>query len=164
MPITLTKSTQQEDWKAIEGYLLEAIERLETAGIPLWEREQVTVAALQQTYGADSLYLVKEENQVIGGVFILERDELFWPHITTDDSLYFHKLVIGDAFITRGIGHRVLQAMVELVKSEGKLWLRCDCHGNRPRLRNFYESFGFYFIDRREVDGFDAALYEYPCL
>ncbi|USH05119.1 GNAT family N-acetyltransferase [Grimontia kaedaensis] len=164
MPISLTKSTHPDDWRTIEGFLFEAIERLKSAGIPLWEREEVSVSALQKAYGDGSLYLVKEDDQIIGGVFILEMDALFWPQINANDSLFFHKLVIGDAFITRGIGHRVLQAMVELVKSEGRHWLRCDCHGDRPRLRNFYESFGFYFIDRREVEGFDAALYEYPCL
>ncbi|MBV7297387.1 GNAT family N-acetyltransferase [Enterovibrio paralichthyis] len=164
MSISLEKAAKPEDWALIENFLIQAIVRLETAGIPLWARDEVTTEVLLASYGHDSLYLVKENGQTIGGVFILESDPLFWPKITDNDSLFFHKLVIGDAFITRGIGHRVLQAMVELTKQQGRHWLRCDCHGDRPRLRNFYESFGFYFIERREVEGFDAALYEYPCL
>ncbi|KXF82594.1 hypothetical protein [Enterovibrio coralii] len=110
MPYTLTKSSNPEDWALIHRYLMQAIHRLRTAGIPLWEPEEVSIEALVGAYGADSLYMVMDKGQAIGGVFVLEEDELFWPEITTNDSLFFHKLVIGDEFITKGIGHRVLDA------------------------------------------------------
>ncbi|MDD1783652.1 GNAT family N-acetyltransferase [Enterovibrio sp. ZSDZ35] len=164
MPYTLIKSSNPEDFVLVHRFLMQAIQRLRAAGIPLWEPEDVSVDALVKAYGTHSLYLVMDNEKTIGGVFVLEEDALFWPEIVTNDSFFFHKLVIGDDFITKGIGHRVLDALVELAKSHGKHWLRCDCHGDRPRLRNFYESFGFYFIDRKTVEGFDAARYEYPCL
>jgi hypothetical protein len=40
---------------------------------------------------------------------------------------------------------------LDQARTRGKSFLRMDCSAKHPRLREFYESHGFEFVDRRQA-------------
>lgn len=159
----LVKATLEEHWRLASGFLTETVERCNMNNVPLWTDEQVSIPSLKQQYCLDSLYLLKYEGAFVGCVFIGFDRDVFWQDRETTGSLFFHKLAIGSKYNAKGLGTETLASILSLAKSNDCVWLRCDCHGARPRLRAFYEQFGFQLVDRKEKLGFDVARYQTKC-
>ena len=159
----LVKATVEEHWKLASDFLIETVERCNRNNVPLWTYEQVSIASLKQQYCLEGLYLLKYDNVFVGCVFISFDSDVFWQDRDTTGSLFFHKLAISSQYNAKGLGEKTLAAIVTLAKSNHCVWLRCDCHGARPRLRAFYEQFGFQLVDRKERLGFDVARYQTKC-
>ena len=73
-------------------------------------------------------------------MFLLESDSFFWPEIEDDSSLFLHKLAVLPELQGKGIGNKMLEWASGYTKRQGKSWLRLDCHGGRPKLRQIYET------------------------
>ncbi len=158
--VQLIPATCDSDWTLASDFLLETVERCRRQQIPLWTHEQVCVAALKQNYHSQSLHLLRYRDVWVGCVFISFDSDVFWPDIDTNSSVFFHKLAISDAYHGQGLGQKALAALGNLAKHSQRRWLRCDCHGARPRLRAFYQAFGFDLVDRKPRLGFDVARYQ----
>ncbi|WP_421242971.1 GNAT family N-acetyltransferase [Aeromonas enteropelogenes] len=158
----LVKASLEQHWEIASEFLKQTVERCSKNGFPLWNHEQVIVSALKRAYSLESLYLLRHESQFVGCVFISADRDAFWEDMDTHGSLFFHKLAIGDDYHSKGLGLLALAQILLFAQSLGCMWLRCDCHGARERLRAFYEQFGFEFVDRQEMFGFDVARYQMP--
>lgn len=156
----LVKAEKDEHWEIAASVLTQTVERCNMNGVPLWTHEQVKISSLKSEYPLESLYLLRHNKDFVGCVFIIFDHDVFWQDIDTQGSLFFHKLAIGDTYNAKGLGALALAEILLLGKKLGCYWLRCDCHGGRIRLRNFYDNFGFEFIDRQEMFGFDVARYQ----
>lgn len=156
----LVQATTEEHWNIASTFLLETVERCNRNNTPLWTHEQVTTESLKQSYDFEDLYLLQANNVHVGSVFISFGSDAFWPDEDTRNSTFFHKLAIGDKYHSRGLGHQALKAIQDLATAKKSEWLRCDCHGDRPRLRAFYERYGFELVDRKERFNFDVARYQ----
>ncbi len=156
----LVQAAGDESWEIASVFLSQTVERCNRNGLPLWTHSQVSVSALKSAYPSESLYLLKTADKFIGCVFVSFETDDFWSELDTSNSLFFHKFAIGDEHNGLGYGERALNALLELAKANDCIWLRCDCHGGRKRLRAFYEQFGFEFVDRQEMFGFDVARYQ----
>ncbi len=156
----LIQAKTAKDWQLCTRFLQQAVHRCIQRGLPLWTYEQVSLDALKKAYGTEQLFLLRDNQQYVGSVFIHEGADEFWPEYPDDSSVYFHKFVIGEEFVAHGLGHKALSAVKLHAQQRNARWLRCDCHAGRPRLRAFYESFGFQFVDEVVVHGFDAARYQ----
>lgn len=156
----LVKASKYEHWEVASSVLTQTVERCNKNGVPLWTHEQVNISSLKSSYSFENLYLLQHKSDFVGCVFISFDHDAFWPEIATQGSLFFHKLAIGDTHNSKGLGTLALAEILSLGKNLGYSWLRCDCHGDRIRLRNFYEQFGFELIDRQEMFGFDVARYQ----
>lgn len=158
----LVKASKKEHWEIASTLLTQTVARCNKNGVPLWTYEQVNISSLEKSYSFESLYLLQHEHEFVGCVFISFDYDDFWKDVSTQGSLFFHKLAIGDSHNSKGLGTLALAEILSLGKHLGCTCLRCDCHGDRVRLRNFYEQFGFEFIDRQEMFGFDVARYQMP--
>ncbi|EOK5698557.1 GNAT family N-acetyltransferase, partial [Vibrio parahaemolyticus] len=156
----LVKASTGEHWNIASNFLAQTVERCNEKGLPLWTHQQVSVKALKSHYAIENLYLLKSEQHTIGCVFISFDFDDFWADTDTKGALFFHKFAIGNAFNSKGFGLQALTAIRLLAEERGCLWVRCDCHGDRERLRAFYERGGFEFVDRQEMLGFDVARYQ----
>ncbi|EGU55629.1 GCN5-related N-acetyltransferase [Vibrio nigripulchritudo ATCC 27043] len=156
----LINASLERQWDIAADFLVQAVERCNRNGLPLWTKDQVNVPSLKTSYELENLYLLKHHGQQVGCVFISLDNDDFWSDRDTKGSLFFHKFVIGDAFKSQGLGVLALTEIQLMAQSMGCEWLRCDCHGDRGRLRAFYENFGFEFVDRSELFGFDVARYQ----
>lgn len=156
----LVQAAGDKYWEIASMFLTQTVERCNRNGLPLWTHSQVRISSLKSVYPSESLYLLKTADKFIGCVFVSFETDNFWSGMDTTNSLFFHKLAIGDEHNGLGFGARALNALLELAKDNGCIWLRCDCHGGRKRLRVFYEQFGFELVDRQEMFGFDVARYQ----
>lgn len=152
----------EQGWLFAEAFLNETVERCNQRDIPLWTHEQVCMDALKKSYPADSLYLFRYQGNFVGCVFIVSGADEIWSDIDGSDSLFFHKLAIGDKYLSQGLGHQALEGIVQMAKNCGLSWLRCDCRAQRPRLRAFYERFGFCYVDTKELSGLALSRYQLP--
>ncbi len=158
--VELIQAKSERDWVFAAECLAQAVARLERQNMPLWTSKQVSLAQLKQDYAGDQLYLLRKDKKNVGSVFINADHDPFWQDRCTKGSLFFHKLVLSDACIEKNLGLAALTAIKNWGYRHDYTWLRCDCHGARPRLREFYERFGFINVDRSEMYGFDVARYQ----
>ena len=157
MEITVTPAF---DWGTASEILMDVVEWLNAKGEPLWTKEQVSVEGLKSSYQIEESFIAFHDNKPIGCRFLLESDPFFWPEVQDDSSIFLHKLAVLWKFKGKGVAQEMLLWASEYAKRRGKSWLRLDCDGGRPKLRQVYESFGFSFVDRGPVGEFDVARYE----
>ena len=147
------------DAPVIARVLREAATWLEESGKPLWDPADFTEAKILPEAELYRLALVAGD---VAGVFKLETsDELFWPDIGQDESLFLHKLAIGRAYAGKGLAATLLRSALEEARNRSKRWLRMDCEAYNTRLRRIYEDFGFVFHSERSVPPYSVARYEY---
>jgi len=111
------------------------------------------------------MFVVAEIDGQIGGAlrFQLE-DRLFWPDLDGRDSAFVHRLAVRRAFAGQGVSTALLEWTVVRARTLGKRYLRLDCDADRPRLRSFYERFGFRLHSYREVGSYYVSRYELQIL
>lgn len=133
----LVRASLERHWDIASEFLKQTVERCNKNGVPLWTHEQVIVSTLKRTFSFESLYLLKNEGNLVGCVFISSGSDAFWEDIDTDGSLFFHKLAVGDDYHSKGLGLLALAQILLFAQNSGCMWPRCDCHGARGRLRAF---------------------------
>ncbi len=157
MEITVTPAF---DWGIASEILMDVVEWLKAKGEPLWSEKQVSVEGLTASYQIEESFIAYHDNKPIGCMFLLESDPYFWPEVQDDSSLFLHKLAVLRQFKGKGVAQEMLLWASEYAQRRGKSWLRLDCDGSRPKLRQIYEAFGFSFVDRGPLGEFDVARYE----
>lgn len=95
------------------------------------------------------LYLLWEEERLLGGCVLLESDPDHWEE---DDApaLYVHNFATDPA--VSGAGAEILDRCQQLARQRGKRWLRLDCAASNPALNQYYESRGFAFVRQRLLE------------
>jgi GNAT superfamily N-acetyltransferase len=147
------------DAPVIARVLREVATWLEDVGKPLWNPADFTAATILPEAELYRLALVGGD---VVGVFKLETsDELFWPDIGQDDSLFLHKLAIARTHTGRGLAATLLRSALEEARERGKRWLRLDCEASNGKLRRIYEDFGFAFHSEWSAPPYSVARYEY---
>jgi GNAT superfamily N-acetyltransferase len=150
----------REDVVAASDILCEAAEWLEERGIPLWNREQLTVERLLPIVERGELFLASRAGQAIATMILQEEDTFFWPDVPAGESLFLHKLAVRRSAAGQGIAHAMLEWAAEEARRRGKTYLRLDTDGTRPRLCALYESAGFTLHSTRQIKTFPTARYE----
>jgi GNAT superfamily N-acetyltransferase len=154
-----TRHATHADLESAVSILKNAAQRLEDAGQPLWNPVSFTTATLELIFRAGELCVAILEGNVVGVMYLQERDDAFWSDVPPDESLFVHKLAVDNAMRGRGVSTALLEfARVEAL-AQGKRWLRLDC-ADRPKLRAVYERFGFQFRDSRVVNDFRICRLE----
>jgi GNAT superfamily N-acetyltransferase len=139
--------------------LVQASERLEQLGIPLWKPEQFRPETLEPLAHSGELHLAFFNHKAVGTMYLQLEDELFWSDEPPGESLFIHKLAVASQ--ARGTG--VARAMMAFSKLEvrrlKRKFLRLDC-ADRSALRRLYEGEGLVFRDFVQVGSFYACRYE----
>lgn len=149
------------DLELFSGILLEVAGWLEAGGRTLWGADELTPEALLGSYRIEEMYLGTLPRREPAAVMVLrEADKLFWPDAPEGESLFLHKLAVKRHLKGRGASTAMLDHARGLALTTGKKYLRLDCAVDLPRLREFYEGYGFRYVGRRMVGAFDLAFYE----
>lgn len=131
-------------------------------GTPMWNPAYLEKEAFVQRYPGLRCFLVKDPDPV-GGFVLIERDEVFWKDHPQDRVHYVHKLVVTLGAQGRGYGPRILEAIADLSRSEGRRALRVDYYEAHRALERLYLGCGF---EKRQTltmtDGVRIALAEHP--
>lgn len=161
MDITITQA-QGDDWQIASGLLLDVVRWLQSKNEPLWTEKQVSVEGLQASYQLDDMFLAYHQKIPIGVMFVQTHDPFFWPEVDANSSLFIHKLAVSRNYKGQQVAAQMLKYIIHHGKQLGRQWLRLDCDGGRPKLKAFYKSQGFTFVDQKLIGQFDTARYEMP--
>jgi len=131
--------------------MIEASEWLNQKNMPLWRREDLTLEIMQTHSTRGALFLALVEGDPAGTIVIQAEDKVYWPEITDNSSLFFHKLAVRRKYAGMGVSNALMAYAYELAKKKNKSFLRMDCSALHTQLRKFYESNGFEFVDQKQV-------------
>ncbi|WP_298924170.1 GNAT family N-acetyltransferase [uncultured Ramlibacter sp.] len=155
--------------EALVAQVLEAAAAsLRAKGRLIWGPSEINEAAVRDQVKA-GMYHIGFDGEGLAGVFRIQwEDQDFWPEMTQADAAYVHKLAVPPHRQGRGIPQVLLAHACTLARKQGRRYLRLDCMGGQPGLRNVYESFGFqhhsekqmgeHVFDRFELDLAAPAL------
>ena len=155
----LVQASNESHWDVAENILKEVVLDLGVRGKQLWTLDQVDKEELKRRYQLDELFLLTDNLNIFGMVFIQNDDPFFWPEINQIDSMFLHKLAVLPKYQNEGLGYKIIESAIDLAKSKTIKWIRLDCDG-RPELKIYYEKFGFSFVDEIQIEEFKVARYQ----
>ena len=106
------------------------------------------------------VYVVEsEDGEAVATVSMLPDDPLYWGD-QPPDAYYVHKLAVRRDQAGRGIGAAVVEWANAEAAEAGREFLRLDCLGDNPGIRDYYEDLGFEHRGDVLLDGRTISLYE----
>ncbi len=106
------------------------------------------------------VYVVEsEDGEAVATVSMLPDDPLYWGD-QPPDAYYVHKLAVRRDQAGRGIGAAVVEWANAEAAEAGREFLRLDCLGDNPGIRDYYEDLGFEHRGDVVLDGRTISLYE----
>ena len=153
------RRAQQEDAVTVAGLLDEATVWVNDLGFSQWPlpfpRDQLAAAI-----GRGEVYVVEsEDGEAVATVSMLPDDPLYWGD-QPPDAYYVHKLAVRRDQAGRGIGAAVVEWANAEAAEAGREFLRLDCLGDNPGIRDYYEDLGFEHRGDVVLDGRTTSLYE----
>ena len=122
-----------------------------------WTEEEVRDVMTEST-----VYLVRQNDQIIGTVSLQWDDEEVWgpqPPVAG----YLHRLAIKDEFRGQGLGEQIVDWSAARAAENGRSSLRLDCEESNEDLCNYYKGLGFTKVGSQILNEFyTAALFERP--
>ena len=160
MSAPMLRIATASDVAGIHRLLLDAESWLAERGIPMWLPVELLIDPIRNDV-AVGMHLVAEIDGEIAGTlrFQLE-DALFWPDLPPAGSAFVHRLAVDRRFAGQGVSTALLGWAVNRARELDREFLRLDCDAARPRLRAFYERFGFRHHSDRQVGPYFVARYE----
>jgi GNAT superfamily N-acetyltransferase len=147
------------DAETVAGLLDEATVWVNDLGYNQWPLpfpQDQLLAAIDR----GEVYVVEaEDGETVGTVTILEEDPIYWPD-QPSDALYVHKLAVRRDHAGRGVGAAIIEWANAEAAEAGRHFLRLDCQGDNPGIRDYYEGLGFDHRGDLEMTGQPMSLYE----
>jgi predicted N-acetyltransferase YhbS len=149
-----------EDAEMVAQLLDEATRWVGELGYEQWPlpfpRDQLAAAI-----DRGEVYVVEDEGDAVATVTLLWDDPMYWGE-QPSDAVYVHKLAVRRDRAGRGIGSAIVAwANAEAVEA-GRDFLRLDCLGDNPGIRDYYEQLGFEHRGDLILGGRQMSLYERP--
>lgn len=118
---------------------------LHADGIDQWSETYPAKTDFAKDLNREGLWVDEENGVVVGSLSLLpDVDEVYrilkWPE---GSALVVHRIMVDPAFRRQGIGRRLMEHTVRLVKAEGFSAVKVDTHPDNKRMQAFLESFGF---------------------
>jgi predicted N-acetyltransferase YhbS len=153
------RRAQQEDSVVVAGLLDEATVWVNDLGFSQWPlpfpRRQLA-GAIER----GEVYVVEsEDGEAVATVSMLPDDPVYWGD-QPPDAYYVHKLAVRRDQAGRGIGAAVVEWANAEAAEAGREFLRLDCLGDNPGIRDYYEDLGFEHRGDVVLDGRTISLYE----
>ena len=154
------RPARAEDVAAIHGIITDAERWLSDRGMPMWLPEELRVEPIREHVVAGMYQVAELDGEVVGTLRFQLEDAEYWPDLAPGDGAFVHRLAVRRDHAGRGVSTALLTWAVARAREVGRGHLRLDCDAHRPRLRDFYEGFGFRFHSYRQVGPFYVARYE----
>ncbi|MDX6409900.1 MAG: hypothetical protein QOE13_2971 [Gaiellaceae bacterium] len=153
------RRASHEDSSIVADLLDEATVWVGDLGFSQWPlpfpRDQLA-AAIER----GEVYVVEsEDGEAVATVTMLLDDPAYWG-ARPPDAFYVHKLAVRRDRAGRGIGAAVVEWANAEAAEAGREFLRLDCLGDNPRIRDYYEDLGFQHRGDLVADGRKLSLYE----
>ena len=153
------RRAQHDDADTVASLLDEATIWVGELGFTQWPfpfPRQELAAAIDR----GEVYVVEAENgDAVATVTILADDPQYWGD-QPPDAYYVHKLAVRRDQAGRGVGAAVVEWANAEAAEAGREFLRLDCLGDNPGIRDYYEGLGFEHRGDLVLDGRNMSLYE----
>jgi GNAT superfamily N-acetyltransferase len=155
------KRARHEDADTVAELLDEATTWVAELGFEQWPlpfpREE-----LAEAIDRGEVYVVEaEDGDPVATLALLRDDPTYWPD-SPPDALYLHKFAVRRDRAGRGIGAAVVEWANAEAAEDGREFLRLDCLGDNPSIRDYYEGLGFEHRGDLVLNGRKMSLYERP--
>jgi GNAT superfamily N-acetyltransferase len=152
------RRAHHEDVEIVAGLLDEASAWVDDLGFSQWPlpfpRDQLA-AAIER----GEVHVVEAEDGDAVATVSIQLDDPYWGD-QPSEALYVHKLVVRRNRAGRGIGAAIVEWANAEAAEAGREFLRLDCLGDNPGIRNYYEDLGFQHCGDIVADGRKLSLYE----
>lgn len=120
---------------------------MQQKGIFQWNEHYPSLEKLQRDIAREELYLLREENEILGIVVLTpEMDEEYvsieWL-TPNGNNLYIHRLAVHPAFWGSGYGQRLMEFAEEFARENKYDSVRLDTFSQNHRNQRFYEARGY---------------------
>jgi predicted GNAT family N-acyltransferase len=138
-------NTSLQDLEQIKWLFDEAIKLQSKNGYKVWE--SIDEIALQKDITNNLQFkIVKDENIVC--IFSIQyNDPFIWQDKDQNDAIYLHRIVTSPNFKGQRLFEKVLTWAIGFAKQECKKFIRMDTWAANHQLIDYYQTFGFRFIE-----------------
>lgn len=105
------------------------------------------------------VYVAEVDGEIVATVTLLWEDPMYWGDRPAD-AAYVHKLAVRRANAGQRIGSAIVEWADRTAAEAGRDFLRLDCLGDNPDIREYYERLGFEHRGDLLVNGRNMAIYE----
>ena len=152
--------------------LKEAAERLKRSGSKQWSHvlEDEEIEILKDKLVKKEVLVIEEDSQLVGMSYLYQKpnewDFGLWEKEEIKGVYYLHKVVIGDLFVGKNYGEKIIETIIAWVSKNNGNSILLDCKTDVAYLNAFYQKSGFEFVKKCEKGSFkelfaDFNLYEY---
>ncbi len=134
----------------IRALMQEASDFKQSQGDDLWGDAPFTDEEVAKLIDSGNMFVYKLAGVTAASLLLTKNDERMWGEDEGGDgsALYIHRLCVGDAFRSQGIGSEVVQLAEEYALKDGRTKLRLDCPYDNQPLCKYYERLGFSEVRR----------------
>ncbi len=154
------RRVQKADSEVVCHILQEAAQWLIERGEAMWAEDEISPHSIEADVLAGAYFLAECEGIAAGVLRFQWEDALFWPDKPLGEAAYVHRFAVCRAFAGRGVSTALLERAVQETRLANRRFLRLDCEASRPKLRAFYENFGFRHHSDKQVGPYFVARYE----
>lgn len=142
-------NTTKEDIGAILWLFEQAIELQGKNGYRVWDG--IDKIALQKEIQEGLQYKIIKQDDILCIFSIQYRDPLIWRARDQGDAIYLHRIVVNPKFRGQKQFQRVLDWAQQFSRQNNFKFIRMDTWADNFKIIDYYQSFGFEFIENYET-------------
>lgn len=139
------QNTKIEDLEFIYHLFDEAIAYQKAKDYPIWNGYDKNV--LKTDIKNKLQFKIVEENNILCIFSICFSDSLIWRDKEKGNAIYLHRIVVNPKFKGQRLFEKILNWTIEFAQNQNLKYIRMDTWGNNQNIINYYQSFGFEFIE-----------------
>jgi ribosomal protein S18 acetylase RimI-like enzyme len=146
-------NTSLQDLEQIKWLFDEAIKLQNKNGYKVWD--SIDEMSLQKEI-ANKLQFKIVRNETILCLFSIQYSDTFiWQDKDQNDAIYLHRIVTNPNFKGQRLFEKVLNWAFLFAKQNNRKYLRMDTWADNQQLIDYYQSFGFRFIENYKTTDTD---------
>jgi ribosomal protein S18 acetylase RimI-like enzyme len=139
------QNTTPDDLPFVYRLFDDSIVYQQTKGFPVWNNYDK--AALAAEVANHQQFKVMRENTILCIFSICLTDPVIWREREQGDALYLHRIVVNKEYKGQKQFEKILTWAVQYAKANNLKYIRIDTWGNNQTIINYYQSFGFEFVE-----------------
>ncbi len=140
----------EKDLELINKLYADRVKWFKESNIEQWKDnypDKYNISYLKQQMQINKLYVIKNENKVIGSMLLKSEDPKYWEDLA--NAYYMHHLVTD--INTSGIGLELIKFAIQQCINDKKEYLRLDSVSGNNKLNEYYKKLGFELVGIKEL-------------
>jgi len=105
-------------------------------------------------------YIVKEDNKIIAVFSLKDMSVNFWTNENNNNQLYLYRIAVAPLVQGKNIGKNICN-WVQSVSKQNYKTIYLDCWAGNVKLKNFYQSVGFEYLDDFQEEDYFVSVFKY---